>query len=101
MYEDVYIIIAIILLACYMFYLYYVGKKKELKSLIYSMVILAEKTFGGKTGEYKYAFVVGRIYPYIPPYLRLFITEKMLNNLIEEAVEKLKERLRENPSLLV
>lgn len=101
MYDNIYIIIALVLLICYFAYLYYTGKKKELKALIYSMVILAEKTFGDKTGEYKYDFVIGRIYPLIPAPLKLFITEKMLDNLIEEAVQKLKERLKDNPSLLV
>jgi len=75
-------------------YLYYVGKKREAKQIIYYLVHEAEKRFGAGTGDTKYAYVVAQVYPKLPTVVRLFMTEKALDTLIDKSVKELEYRLQ-------
>jgi hypothetical protein len=88
------IVIAVLLVA------YKAGNKKTLKKIILSLVVQAEKELGSKTGEIKYAMVVERVYQLIPSILRVLITKKELDNMIEDAVLYLKVYLTEDRNLL-
>ena len=74
-------------------YLYYNGKKDYLRKVVLNLVREAENLLGGKTGELKYAYVVNEVYKRLPRVLTFFLTQKFLNELIEDGVYILKDYL--------
>ncbi|MEI6680536.1 MAG: hypothetical protein WCL21_18150 [Mariniphaga sp.] len=73
-------------------------KRKVLEQIIFSLVLEAEKQFGEKTGEAKYAAVVRMVYTALPKVITGFISPKLLGILIENAVLEMKEYLLKNPA---
>lgn len=71
--------------------------RKYAKQILLTLVIAAEKKFGGGTGEVKFASVVDAFYDKMPVILKILFTEKEIANMIEEAVDKMKEILANNP----
>lgn len=74
-------------------------KKVQLAKIALYFVAWAEKEYGGKTGEIKYAAVVAQLYKYIPTVLRPFISAAFIGEVIETAVTKLKEILKNGANL--
>ena len=90
---------AVLILALLYFVFVVKDKKTQLARMALYFVAQAEKEYGGKTGEIKYAVVVYQLYKHIPLILRPFISEVVLGNIIETAVTKLKEILKNGASL--
>ncbi|MTI66355.1 MAG: hypothetical protein FH753_07115 [Firmicutes bacterium] len=93
-------IIIVLVFIITLIYLYKKGKKDTVKKIILALVVQAEKNLGSKTGKLKYAFVVERVYDVLPFVVRILITRKELDNMIEEAVNYLKEYLTGERDLL-
>ena len=73
------------------------GKYRDkAKQMLLSLVIAAEKKFGGGTGELKFAYVAERIYEIMPGIFQVFFTAEDIAGWIEEAVTKMKEYLSAN-----
>lgn len=72
------------------------GYEKQIKQFLLYLVVKAEKEFGGKTGELKFAAVASWIYEKLPAIARIFISSDNIEELIEEAVELMKKYLAEN-----
>lgn len=68
----------------------YRGEKENAKKIILGLVVKAENDFGDKTGDKKYATVLGYTYSYLPAVVRLFISLDTLDSMIETAVKYLK-----------
>lgn len=68
-------------------------KTKEIFSIVKRLVDAAEEKYGSGTGEIKYDYVVSHIYGLIPGYLKMFISETLLDFWIETAVDELQEVL--------
>ena len=81
-------------------FLYKRGKKEFVRQAVLSLVVQAEKALGSGTGELKYAMVVENVYKMLPGVLTMLISEKELDNIIEESVQYLKEYLGEGKDLL-
>lgn len=81
-------------------FLYKKGKKEFVNQIILSLVVQAEKTLGSGTGELKYVMVVENVYKILPPILKLLISKKELDNIIEGSVQYLKEYLEKDKDLL-
>ena len=79
--------------AAYLIVLFKRGKTKEIYSIIKALVDEAEIKFGSGTGELKYQYVVGKLYSVLPGYVKLFISDKLLDTWIETAVDELHEYL--------
>ena len=79
--------------AAYLIVLFKRGKTKEIYSIIKALVDEAEIKFGSGTGELKYQYVVGKLYSVLPSYVKLFISDKLLDTWIETAVDELQEYL--------
>lgn len=80
-------------------YFYKKGNMETVRKIILSLVVFAEKELGSKTGKYKYALVIHKLYELLPLPLRLLITKKEIENMIEEAVQNLKEFLVQGNSI--
>lgn len=91
-------IILIIIFISLLVYLWYKGKKKFVKHIILELVRLAEKELGSGTGELKYAYVIDKVYKRLPSIIKLLISEKTLDKMIEDAVRVLSSYLEELPS---
>lgn len=74
-------------------FLYKRGKKELVRKVALSLVVQAEKALGSGTGELKYAMVVENVYKVLPSILTLLISEKELDNLIEDGVQYMKKYL--------
>jgi len=81
-------------------YLYKIGKKETVRKIILALVIQAEKALGSNTGELKYTMVVERLYELSPFLLKLLVTKKEIDNMIEDAVIFMKNYLAEGRTLL-
>lgn len=68
-------------------------KSEALFTIVKKLVDEAEEKFGSGTGELKYNYVVKQIYAVMPGYVRLFVSEKLLDLWIEKAVDELQARL--------
>ena len=66
------------------------GKKKIVCQMLYALVTEAEKIYGSGTGSVKFAYVVEKVYSYMPAILKIFITYDALRDMIERALEEAK-----------
>ena len=73
--------------------LYKNNKKIEIYKIIQGLVCEAEIRLGSGTGDLKYEFVVNKVYSLLPFYVKIFISEKLLDIWIETAVDELQEML--------
>lgn len=87
------IISILVVAAGYITLLYKNNKKVQLYAIVKTLVDEAERKFGSGTGELKYNYVVKRLYGFMPGYVRLFVSEKLLDLWIETAVNELQEYL--------
>ena len=79
--------------AAYLIVLFKRGKTKEIYSIIKALVDEAEVKFGSGTGVLKYQYVVGKLYSVLPGYVKLFISDRLLDFWIETAVDELQKYL--------
>ena len=80
--------------------LYKRGEVGIIKEILFALVTKAEQEFGGGTGELKKAAVVEWLYDKLPAILRLFIGQKEIDNLIDEALAYAKTKWANNPRLM-
>lgn len=88
--------IATLIVAVVLFVLVRIGYKRQVSEILFYLVVLAEKQFGGGTGEIKFAAVTAWIYEKMPIALRFLFTQQEISNLIELAVARMKEYLNQN-----
>lgn len=92
--------IAVVFILALIYFVFAVKDKKvQLARMALSFVANAEKEYGAKTGDIKYAVVAAQLYRYIPVVLRPFITEKVIGDIIHTALAKLKKVLEDGASL--
>ena len=72
------------------------GYKKQIKQCLLYLVTNAEKEYGGKTGKLKFSKVSNDIYSYLPSLAKMFISSKMIEELINKAVEEMEEYLKKD-----
>lgn len=89
------IVIAVVVLGVAIF-LYVKGyNKKFLNHIVLALVVEAEqKLGGGGTGEFKFSDVMSQLYAKLPIIVRLFVSQKYLEDLIETNVNDLREFLK-------
>jgi hypothetical protein len=63
------------------------------------LVTEAEKKYGEKTGAVKLAAVIDWLYPKIPAIIRLFITEKQIEKIVERVLTDAQKKWESNPNL--
>lgn len=93
-------ILMVLLFVIGLLFLYKKGKKETVRKIILSLVVQAEKTLGSGTGELKYAMVVENIYRILPSIITMLLSEKELDNMIEDGVQFLKDYLASGKDLL-
>lgn len=92
--------VALVFILALLYFVFLVKDKKvQLAKMALCFVAWAEKEYGGKTGEIKYAAVVAQLYRHIPLVIRPFISEVVLGNIVEAAVIKLKKILEDGANL--
>ena len=79
--------------ATYLVVLFKRGKTQEIYSIIKALVDEAEVKFGSGTGALKYQYVSGKLYSVLPGYVKLFLSDRLLDTWIETAVDELQEYL--------
>ena len=79
--------------ATYLVVLFKRGKTKEIYSIVKALVDEAEIKFGSGTGALKYQYVSGMLYSILPGYVKLFLSDRLLDIWIETAVDELQEYL--------
>ena len=77
------------------------GEIKYLEGVMFLLVTKAEQEFGsGGTGELKRAAVIDWVYKHLPAVIRIFVSEKDIDRLIEAALKAAKDKWTDNPNLL-
>ena len=66
------------------------------RQILFDLVCKAEITFGGGTGELKYASVVTELYLVLPTIIKILYSPRDIDRMIEEAVAKMKKYLEAN-----
>jgi len=92
-YELIISIIALVLGLAAIVWFGIVKKVPAVRRIALALVIEAERRYGSGTGQIKYATVVGELYNRLPWLIRLFVTDKMIDDLIESAVDYMKSVL--------
>ena len=72
------------------------GYINKVKQVLLYLVTEAERIYGGKTGEIKFAWVAEKIYSMLPTIVKMFISTETIEMLINKAVEDMKEYLLSN-----
>lgn len=90
---NIVFIIAIIVVIIVLFRM---GQKKRISQMLLYLVTLAEKEFGGGTGELKFSAVSTWLYEKMPTLAKFLFTKKQIDQLIEDAVDWMKEYLGTN-----
>ena len=93
---EIYYYIIIGILFIYGIYINIKIKISDIKKIALKLVVEAELRL--KDGNEKYEYVSNIIYTSIPPFLRLFLTEKMIQRIIKKAVEDGIEKIKEKMS---
>lgn len=75
------------------------GNKSVVMKMLYAMVTEAEKSMGGGTGSLKLASVIEAIYPKLPAVIKMFITDAMLQEWVEDALKLAKEAWEKNTKI--
>jgi len=71
------------------------GKKQIVYKILYGLVTEAERIYGSGTGSVKKAYVVQKVYSYLPAILKFFITYSALEDMIERALKEAKAKWAE------
>lgn len=66
------------------------GKKQIVYKMLFALVTEAEKIYGSGTGSVKFAYVVEKVYSYMPAILKIFITYDALKDMIERVLDEAK-----------
>jgi hypothetical protein len=69
------------------------GYTKQVAEILFYLVTEAEKQYGSKTGELKYAAVTTWIYEKTPLIVRILLTRRQIDKLIQIAVVRMKKYL--------
>jgi len=88
-------VVAAVLAVALVVWFVIVKKIPVARKIALALVIEAEAKYGSGTGDIKYAEVVGKLYSLLPGTLKIFISEKFIDTLIEDAVQFMKEKLGE------
>jgi hypothetical protein len=73
-------------------------RRKRVEACIYSLVLEAEREFGSKTGDAKYASVVKLFYTTLPKSITRWVTVDKLTLLIDTAVGRMETYFKSNPT---
>ncbi len=79
--------------------LYKRGETALLKEILFRLVTKAEQEYGSGTGELKKAAVVEWLYDKMPAVLRLLVTKKEIEALIDEVLAYAKSKWAANQNL--
>lgn len=93
--SDVTLVISVLFIIIYSSF---TSKTEYLKAELFSLVTEAEKIYGGKTGQVKLMYVIRKIYSRMPVILKLFLSEKQLEKIIENVLGKAKKSWSESVS---
>lgn len=85
--DSVVMLIVMILLILFLFLK---GRKKLVAQIILYLVEIAEEKFGSGTGAIKYDYVVEKLYNIVPVVIKIFLTKKEINYLIDKSINQLK-----------
>lgn len=91
--SDILFVIATIAIVIYSLV---TNKLEYLKADIFSLITEAEEIYGAKTGRIKLMYVIRKIYVKMPVVLKLFITEKQMEKIVEKMLTKVKESWTKN-----
>lgn len=94
---SIIIALAFLIVVAILFFIAKGKYRKTAKQMLLSLVVAAEKQFGGGTGEIKFSYVAEKLYEKMPFIIQLLFTSTDIANMIEEAVEKMKQYLADNP----
>lgn len=84
-------ILVIVLFIAGMGIMWRLGYKREVKKTILNLVARAEDELGGGSGPIKYKRVRTWLYAGIPSILKIFVTEAMIDEIIEYGFQELKK----------
>lgn len=91
-------IVVVVIFLIVMLALIKLGYKKYVKEIIFYLVIKAEKEFGSKTGQAKFAAVMTWLYDRLPAIVKFIFTKKQISDLIEDGVKRMKEYIEKLPA---
>ena len=96
-------VLVVILFVLFLLALVKRGAIKQVNEILFYLVTEAEAQYGGGTGALKYAAVTAWLYERLPAIVRLLLTTKQIDLLIENAVLRMKKYLdtNENAKILI
>jgi hypothetical protein len=90
------IIATLVALVIICFIIFRKNLSESAKQMLLSLVIAAEKTYGGGTGQLKFSSVAARLYEIMPSALQVMFSKAKIAQWIEDAVSYMKGYLADN-----
>lgn len=82
-------------LVIYMAYLAITNQWEKIRHFAYKLMLLSERTFRDEDGKIKFDFVVRIVYKNLPVWMRIFIKEEDISNLIQKWYDAAKDFLED------
>lgn len=95
--SDITLVAAVLFIVIYSSF---TDKIDYLKAELFALVTEAEKVYGGKSGQMKLLYVIRKVYSRMPVILRIFLSEKQLEKIVEKVLQKAKKSWSENNKLI-
>ena len=95
--SDVTLVVSVLFIIIYSSF---TNRTDYLRAELFSLVTEAEKVYGGKTGQVKLMYVVKKVYSKMPVILKLFLSEKQLEKIIENVLVNAKKSWSEKEDIL-
>lgn len=95
--SDIFLVLSVLALVIYSSM---TNNLDYLKADLFTLVTEAEKIYGAKTGAIKLMYVVKKIYSKMPTILKVFLSEKQLEKMIEAVLQKVKESWAKNSQII-
>lgn len=77
----------------YAAYLVITNQWEKIRHLAYKLMLLAERTFRDEDGKIKFDFVARIVYKNLPAWMKIFIKEEDISNLIQKWYDAAKDFL--------
>ena len=91
---------AVVVVICVATWFWVNGYKRQVKMVIYDLVVKAEQQLGNGTGPIKYLRVTRWIYSRMPWVVKIFVSEDELDDWIDLGVEELEKFLLDGGNIL-
>ena len=89
------LIIIFIIIILFLIYLFYLIKKEGLRNVALRAILEAEKLYNSTTGKERLSFAVNYVYDYLPSYIKLVFSKKILEEYLQKFIQTIFDQVKD------